>query len=62
MSFVVKMLNLQVMLFLLMAIGIIMKKVGIITPENRKSFSGLLLNVVLPCNIIHSFLGDIEIS
>ncbi len=56
------MLNLQILLFLLMALGILIKKVGIITDENRKSFSGLLLNVVLPCNIVNSFLGDNPIS
>lgn len=62
MAFVFRMLNLQVMLFALMAVGILVKKTGIITSENRKSFSKLLINVVLPCNIVSSFMGGIEIS
>lgn len=62
MTFIAKMLNLQIMLFALMAVGIIVKKAGIITSENRKSFSNLLINVVLPCNIVSSFMGGIEIS
>lgn len=50
------------MLFLLMAAGIAVKKIGIITSENRKSFSSLLINVILPCNIVNSFLSGVEIS
>ena len=62
MEFIFKMLNLQIMLFILMAVGIVVKKVGIITTQNRKSFSNLLINVILPCNIVNSFLSGIEIS
>lgn len=62
MAFIFKMLNLQFMLFALMAVGIIVKKAGIITSENRKSFSNLLINVILPCNIVSSFMSGIEIS
>lgn len=62
MTFIFQLLNLQFMLFTLMAVGIVVKKTGIITTENRKSLSNLLINVVLPCNIVSSFLGDMEIS
>lgn len=62
MAFIFRMLNLQFMLFALMAVGIIVKKAGIITSENRKSFSNLLINVILPCNIVSSFMSGIEIS
>ncbi len=62
MEFILEMLNLQIMLFLLMAAGIAVKKIGIITSENRKSFSSLLINVILPCNIVNSFLSGVEIS
>jgi malate permease and related proteins len=62
MEFIFKMLNLQIMLFILMAVGIVVKKVGIITTQNRKSFSNLLINVILPCNIVNSFLSGVEIS
>lgn len=62
MSLIFKMLNLQLMLFALIIIGIIVKKIGIITTQNRKSFSNLLINVVLPCNIVNSFMGSLDIS
>lgn len=62
MAFVLEMLNLQIMLFILMAVGILVKKIGIISAENRKSFSNMLINVILPCNIVSSFLSGIEIS
>ncbi len=62
MEFILEMLNLQIMLFLLMAAGIAVKKIGIITSENRKSFSSLLINVILQCNIVNSFLSGVEIS
>lgn len=56
------MLSLQFMLFTLMVAGIIIKKAGIITSENRKSFSNMLINVILPCNIVSSFMSGIQIS
>lgn len=62
MNFIFKMLNLQIMLFALMVVGMLIKKAGIITTDNRKSFSNLLINVVLPCNIVNSFMGTMEIS
>lgn len=62
MALVFQMLHLQVMLFVLMAVGILVKKTGIITSENRKSFSKLLINVVLPCNIVSSFMSGIKVS
>ncbi len=62
MEFILEMLNLQIMLFLLMAAGIAVKKIGIITSENRKSFSSMLINVILPSNIVNSFLSGVEIS
>lgn len=57
-----QMLNLQFTLFLLILVGIIMKKKGIITQEGKKSLSNLTVNLILPCNIIHSFIGDINAS
>lgn len=62
MTFILQMINLQFMLFALMAVGMLIKKTGIITLENRKNFSKLLINIILPCNIVNSFMGEIEIS
>lgn len=62
MEFILQMLNLQLMLFVLIIIGVITNKRNIITSQNRKAFSDLLINFVLPCNIVHSFLSKVEIS
>lgn len=62
MSLVQDMFHLQLTLFALIVVGMIIKKAGIITDANRKNFSALLINVVLPCNIVNSFMSDIEIS
>ena len=48
-------LNLQGMIFLLIAAGILVKKTGIVTDEGQKCLTDLVINVILPCNIIQSF-------
>lgn len=55
MSNFITMLNLQLMLFLLMLVGVYLKKKGIVTAGNQKLLSDLLINVVLPFNIISAF-------
>lgn len=62
MSFIINMLNLQLMLFTLIIIGILLSKLQIITPANRKKMSDLLIYIILPCNIINSFLSDLNIT
>jgi malate permease and related proteins len=62
MAIVYKTLNLQIVLFILMVVGIIAKRVGILTKEIRTGLSDLLIYVILPCNIVHSFMGDISIT
>lgn len=62
MDFFADMLSLQMMLFCLMIVGLLIKKIGIISEAGRKTLSGLLINVVLPCNIVHSFMSGIQIS
>ena len=46
-------------LFILMLAGILLHKKGIITTEGERTLSGLILNAVLPCSIITSFLGEV---
>jgi len=53
-------LNLQCMLFLFMALGAVAAKCGILTPEGRKSLTDLVINLVLPCNIIISFYVEMS--
>ena len=60
MNFVSNMISLQLTLFCLMLIGIVLKKLGILTPAARASFSDMLVNIILPCNTINSFLGGIS--
>ncbi|MBQ4266030.1 MAG: AEC family transporter [Clostridia bacterium] len=51
---------LQLQLFLFVAAGFILTRVGTITPAGRKSLSDLLINFILPCNIICSFQIDMS--
>jgi predicted permease len=62
MSFFANMINLQLMLFTLLAVGALTKRIGIVDDHARKALSNLLIFVILPCNIVQSFIGTIEIS
>lgn len=62
MDLVRDMFQLQLMLFALIIVGMAAQRTHIITPAGRKSLSALLINIVLPCNIVHSFMSDIDIS
>lgn len=53
-------LNLQLSLFIIMAIGYYCSKKGMIDTKTRGVLSDLLINVILPCNIISSF--NIEVT
>ena len=55
-------LSLIHILLLLVLVGLIVKKLRILNRESEKAVSSLLVNVLLPCNIIQSFLGEITIS
>ena len=48
-------INLQIMMFLLVVIGIILKKRDIITEEGKNVLTDVVINVILPCNVINSF-------
>lgn len=52
------MLDMQGTLFLLILAGIYARKKGIITGQNRKKFTDLIIEIILPCNIVNSFLID----
>lgn len=57
-----KMFQLQMMLFLLMAVGVLFRRRNIISESGRKTLSNLTVNLILPCNIIESFLGEWNVS
>lgn len=62
MDFFSDMLTLQLTLFVLLMIGVLIKKLGIVDASGRKMLSELLINVILPCNILHSFMSGVQIS
>lgn len=49
------MVSLQLQLFLFIMIGFFLTKTGTISPAGRKSLSDLLINFILPANIVCSF-------
>lgn len=51
-------LNLQITIFGLMLAGFILTKVKVLSADARKPLSNLLINFVLPCNIITSFMME----
>ena len=51
-------LNLQITIFLLMLAGYILTKTGVLSADARKPLSSLLINFILPCNIITSFMME----
>lgn len=54
------MLNLQLSLFAIMLVGFYCRKKNMIDTKTRGALSDLLINIILPCNIISSF--DIEVT
>lgn len=53
-------LSLQITMFLLILVGVIIKKAKIISPAGQKNINDLVIYVVLPCNIIKSFMIDCD--
>lgn len=51
--------DLQVMMLLLMGIGVILRKKNIITKEGKTVLTDLVINLILPCNIITAFCTPI---
>ena len=48
-------LTLQITLFLLIAVGFVVKKMHIVGYQGQKNLNDLVIYVILPCNIIHAF-------
>lgn len=58
----VSLINLQGMLFLLVAAGVILKKKGILPGEAKTVLTDLVIDLILPCNIINSFLIEFNMD
>ena len=56
------MLNVQLMMFLLVIVGYIIRKVGVFGAEGRKNLVDLCLYVTLPFNIVNAFLGKYDMK
>lgn len=54
--------GLQGMLLIMLAVGLIARKTGTITEAGKKSITDLIINIILPCNIIHSFMIEFSYS
>lgn len=52
--------NLMGMMGIYMLIGVICKKINLITPEATDGLVNFLIDVVMPCNIIKSFMGELS--
>lgn len=53
-----QLIDLQLTMFVMIAAGMILKKLGMIGPEGQRNMTDLVLYFVLPCNIINSFLVE----
>ncbi|MCQ2509227.1 MAG: AEC family transporter [Lachnospiraceae bacterium] len=55
-----QLLNLQLTLFLLVGVGFLIKKIGLVNDQGQSSINTLVLYVVLPCNIVKSFMVELQ--
>ncbi len=53
-------LVLQATIFGIMAVGLLLRRLGIVGPQARKDLTAVVLNVILPCNIITSFMTEVS--
>ncbi len=57
-----QMINLQLTMFIMIAAGVILKKKSIIGEEGQKNLTDLVIYLILPCNIIRSFMVEFSYS
>ena len=57
-----ELINLLLMIFSLIVIGLIIKKTGIIGKTGQKNIKDLVVNLILPCNIIKSFMVEFSMD
>lgn len=53
-----KILTLQATIFLLVAVGFGVKRLGLIGPQGQKNMNDLVIYIILPCNILHAFMNS----
>lgn len=50
--------NMQIVIFILTAAGYLLRKLNIISSDCRTGLTNLVIDLILPCNIIYSFMID----
>jgi predicted permease len=58
----IPMLRLQFIIFSLIGIGFYTRKKGLVSREGQKNITDLVINIILPCNIITSFTQELPDS
>ena len=58
----IPMLRLQFIIFSLIFIGFFTRKKGMVSREGQKNITDLVINVILPCNIVTSFVQELPTS
>ncbi len=53
-----RLLEMQLTLFLIIAVGVLFARLGLIGKEGRKNLTDLVLYLVLPCNIVGAFQNE----
>ena len=54
-------ITLQITIFLLIAVGFLVRRLGLVSDQAQKSINDLVISVILPCNIFKAFLaGSIQ--
>jgi len=57
-----RMLSTQALMFIYIIVGVIIVKTRLLKKEGRSSLIGILINITLPCMILHSFEQDVGIQ
>lgn len=52
-------INMQIVIFILTGAGYLLRKLNIISAQCRSGITNLVIDLVLPCNIIYSFMIDL---
>jgi len=54
--------DLQITIFLMMAAGYLLTRLGVLPTDARKTLTSILINFIIPCNIIVSFLMEFNME
>lgn len=52
-------LALEFSIFAMIAVGVLVRRIGIVGKQGEKNITDLVLYVILPCNILNSFMTDL---